>query len=144
MCYTSERITELGEGQVFVFGGNEGGKHGAGAARYAFEKFGAVYGQGFGFQGRSFSIPTKNWKIETLPLSIIGFYVDRFVAFAECRSDLVFFVTKLGMGLAGLRADEIAPLFAAASKLPNVILPREFWEVLSKKPGNHTILPNHG
>ena len=36
---------------VFVFGSNEAGRHGAGAARVALKSHGAIYGQGEGPQG---------------------------------------------------------------------------------------------
>lgn len=64
-------ITELKENQVFVFGSNEAGIHGAGAAKTALEKFGARMYQGFGHFGQSFAIPTKDKEIRTLPLSSI-------------------------------------------------------------------------
>ena len=46
--YTPENIQELGPGEIFVFGSNLSGMHGGGAARVAYEKFGAVWGQGTG------------------------------------------------------------------------------------------------
>ena len=39
---TPERITELGENEVFVFGSNLAGAHGGGAALLAYRKFGAI------------------------------------------------------------------------------------------------------
>ena len=42
--YTPENITKLLPNEVFVFGDNEAGIHGAGAALIAFKKFGAVWG----------------------------------------------------------------------------------------------------
>lgn len=45
---------------VFVFGSNPKGVHGAGAALVAKTQFGAVQGIGFGLQGNSFAIPTKD------------------------------------------------------------------------------------
>lgn len=47
-------------GVVFVFGSNPEGRHGAGAAKVARERFGAVYGQGEGLQGNAYAIPTKD------------------------------------------------------------------------------------
>ena len=46
--YTPERISELQEGEIFVFGSNLAGAHGGGAARLAYERFGAVWGEGVG------------------------------------------------------------------------------------------------
>ena len=64
--YTPEDIRELGPGEVFVFGSNLSGMHRGGAARVAYEKFGAVWGQGTGLQGRSYGIPTMQGGVETI------------------------------------------------------------------------------
>lgn len=45
---------------VFVFGSNPEGRHGAGAAKVAVQKFGAKYGQAEGIQGNAYAIPTKD------------------------------------------------------------------------------------
>ena len=42
--YTPDRITELGENEIFVFGSNLAGAHGGGAALLAYRKFGAIWG----------------------------------------------------------------------------------------------------
>lgn len=49
---------------VFVFGSNYQGRHGAGAAKVAREKFGAEYGQAVGLQGNSYAIPTKDLTVK--------------------------------------------------------------------------------
>ena len=46
--FTPERITSLAENEIFVFGSNMAGSHGGGAARLAYKRFGAVWGQGVG------------------------------------------------------------------------------------------------
>ena len=79
---TPEQITELSEKQIFVFGSNESGIHGAGAARTALA-FGAEMFKGFGLAGNTFAIPTKDWTIQTLPISVIEVYVKRFIAFTK-------------------------------------------------------------
>lgn len=99
---------------VFVFGSNEAGIHGAGAAREALLKYGAVQGTGFGPMGQSFAIPTKDWRIQTLPTEVIKAYVDRFIVFARFNPSLQFKVTRIGCGLAGLRDDVVAPMFKFA------------------------------
>ena len=43
--YTPENITELAQNEIFVFGSNLAGFHGGGAARIAYNKFGAVWGR---------------------------------------------------------------------------------------------------
>ena len=42
-----------------------------------------------------------------------------------------FLVTRIGCGNAGFNARQIAPLFAGASCLRNVHLPKEFWDILN-------------
>ena len=75
-----DKITSLKSNQVFVFGSNEAGRHGAGAAKIANSQFKAEYGVGFGPTGQCFAIPIKDWLINTLPISSIRFYVERFIA----------------------------------------------------------------
>ena len=109
---------------IFVFGSNLAGRHGKGAALWARQHRGAVYGQGSGLQGASYAIPTKDGSLRTLPLTSIRRHVDDFVAFARSRPDLTFQLTPIGCGLAGYGHAQIAPLFAAAPA--NVTLPAEF------------------
>lgn len=115
---TPERITSLSENEIFVFGSNLGGMHGGGAARLAFERFGAEWGKGVGLYGQTYAIPTMQGGVET-----IRPYVDDFIAFAKTRPDLTFLVTRIGCGIAGFRDEEIAPLFAAAHDVDNIVLP---------------------
>ena len=119
--YTPERITVLRADEVFVFGSNLAGMHGGGAARAAFEKFGAVWGCGVGLQGQSYAIPMMQGGVETIKP-----YVDDFIDFAHARPDLFFYVTRIGCGIAGFADAEIAPLFAAARTVPNICLPESF------------------
>ena len=49
---------------IFVFGSNPEGRHGAGAAKVAREKFGAIYGQGQGLQGNAYALPTKDLRVK--------------------------------------------------------------------------------
>lgn len=125
MEYTPDNINYLKPNEIFVFGSNLAGYHGGGAARTALNKFGAVWGQGVGLQGQSYAIPTMQGGVETIKP-----YVDEFIAFARSHPELKFFVTRIGCGIAGFTDEEIAPLFRAASKLPNVLLPKKFWNEL--------------
>ena len=119
--YTPERITELKADEVFVFGSNLAGMHGAGAAWLAFQKFGAVMGCGVGLRGQSYAIPTMQGGVETIKP-----YVDEFIVFAKSRPDLYFYVTRIGCGIAGFRDKEIAPLFKEAVGVENICLPKSF------------------
>ncbi len=120
-AFTPERITSLQADEVFVFGSNLAGMHGGGAARLAYERFGAVWGCGVGLQGQSYAIPTMQGGVETIQP-----YVDEFIDFARSRPDLFFYVTRIGCGIAGFADAEIAPLFAAARAVPNICLPESF------------------
>lgn len=123
--YTPDAISSLGYDEIFVFGSNLRGMHGGGAARVAVQRFGAIMGQGVGLQGQSYAIPTMQGGVET-----IRPYVDDFIRFAREHRDLVFFVTRIGCGIAGFTDEEIAPLFSKARDLTNVILPLSFCEML--------------
>ncbi|MBR5433092.1 MAG: hypothetical protein IK117_01490 [Bacteroidales bacterium] len=117
--FTPEYITHLEPNEVFVFGSNLSGFHGGGAAAVAMKLFGAVWGQGVGLQGQSYGIPTMQGGVETIKP-----YVDEFIAFAKSKPELTFFVTRIGCGIAGFRDEEIAPLFAEAHNVDNIVLPQ--------------------
>lgn len=106
---------------VFVFGSNLMGKHGAGAAKYAVAKLGAIYRREVGRQGCSYAIPTLDRILTKLPLEEIKKHVDEFIQYAIEHNDEDFFLTRIGTGLAGFRDEEIAPMFKNAP--PNVIRP---------------------
>ncbi len=126
--YTPEAITTLGPNDIFVFGSNLAGRHGGGAARIAYDRFGAVWGEGEGLQGHTYAIPTMQGGVDT-----VRPYVDRFIEFAKRQPLLTFYVTKIGCGIAGFSILEMAPLFRAARELHNVILPREFVDVIESE-----------
>lgn len=48
MLYYTGFIKTLRPNEIFVFGSNPEGRHGAGAAKHAAKYFGAKYGQGRG------------------------------------------------------------------------------------------------
>lgn len=126
--FTPERITHLAENEIFVFGSNLEGMHGGGAARTALEHFGAVWGTGVGLQGQSYAIPTMHGGPDA-----IRPYVDQFIEFAAAHPEYTFLVTRIGCGIAAFSAGDIAPLFAKAIDLENVILPKDFVDVIQRK-----------
>jgi hypothetical protein len=99
---------------IFVFGSNEAGRHGAGAARYAHTARGAKYGVGVGRTGECYAIPTKDMRIQSLPLHTIQEYVNGFIEHAKKATDCDFQVTCIGCGLAGYKHEDIAPMFQGA------------------------------
>lgn len=121
--YTPEAISSLKADEVFVFGSNLDGRHGGGAARAAVNKFGAIWGQGVGLQGQSYAIPSMQGGVETIKP-----YVDQFIAFAQEHTELFFYVTRIGCGIAGFKDRDIAPLFKEAMSMSNVCLPESFVE----------------
>jgi len=116
---------------IFVFGSNLAGRHGAGSAKHAMQDHGAIYGQGVGFQGDSYAIPTKDSSLNVLGLGEIQAHVWDFIYFAESNPQMNFEVVKIGCGLAGYKEPEIAPLFAGAPD--NVYLPNGWREIIAEK-----------
>lgn len=115
---TPDAITKLKENEVFVFGSNAIGAHGAGAAKAAKELFGAVEGIGMGLAGQSFAIDTMGRK-------------DRIREGADVLRDtakrlpaITFYLTKIGCGIAGYNEDEMKPLFA---DMPSNVIKPEGW-----------------
>lgn len=124
---TPDNITKIKENEVFVFGSNESGRHGKGAAKTALG-WGARWGQAKGLQGRTYGIPTKDSSVKrTLSVEEIRPYVEEFILFAKENTHLTFYVTEIGCGLAGRKPKEIAPLFKECEYMENVCLPMRFW-----------------
>jgi hypothetical protein len=118
-------------GEIWCFGSNQKGVHGAGAAKVARQKFGAKYGVGFGLTGNSYAIPTKSYAIQTLPLNIIKQHVGVFLAHVTNTPDDEYFLTRIGCILAGYKDAQIAPLFYPP--LDNVSYPEPWVKYLTKE-----------
>ena len=137
--FTPEKIESLKEMEIFVFGSNVQGEHVGGAALFAKNNFGAEDGLGFGFQGKSYAIPTcirlwdKKLNRYTKPFdSVLQIkpFVEAFISDAK-RFKATFYVTKIGCGIAGFKVAEIAELFRPCLDMENVILPKEFVDYLT-------------
>ena len=130
MKFTPENIRHLEPNQIFTYGANEKFYHGAGAAKLAL-KWGAKHGMA-GLVGQTYGIPTKDKKIQTLPLDKIQRHVHSFLAFAFTHPEYEFLVTKIGCGLANLSIKDIAPMFATVKTgaYNNIILPEEFYKII--------------
>ena len=143
--YTPENITELKPNEVFVFASNFKGQHFGGAAKVAHEKFGAVWGVGYGHTGQCFAIPTlkvgaSSGSLEKLNLWEIDTMVKAFFLYAKYNPDLTFYFTKIGLGIAGYELEEIATSvmfdweqtgygiddYTIRNIPSNVVLPKEF------------------
>jgi hypothetical protein len=119
--------------KIFVFGSNEAGRHGKGAAAFAYKNHGAIYGQGAGLQGNSYAIPTKDASLKPLALETIQSYVNIFLAFSELHPDWDFLITNIGCGLAGYTPTQIAPMFASHKDKSNLHFSIEFKSILHRK-----------
>ncbi len=128
-------ITKLEPTGVFVFGSNPQGRHGKGAALAAMKKFGAIYGQARGLQGRSYGIVTKDLKKgeRSIPLNVMEKEIEEFIEFAKQNPGLTFYVTLIGCDLAGYKTKEIGPLFKNAINVDNIHLPVQFWHKIKPK-----------
>lgn len=140
MRFTPEIITKLEPNEIFVFGSNLAGQHLGGAARVAKESFGAIDGQPFGLQGQSFAIPTLGAKLEQLPEEVLYSNICMFLDFVLNNQDKTFYLTKIGLGIAGYDIEFIKGLFWAAIRsfaiepswqvIPsNLVIPEDFLEV---------------
>lgn len=129
--YHNESIVKtLPENTIFVFGSNMAGKHMGGAAKTAFQHFGALLGVGRGWSGQSFAIPTMNEHLQQMPLSQIQHYVEDFKIYTANHPKNTYFLTSIGCGVAGYKVEEIAPMFKGIS--PNVIFPESFRPFVEK------------
>ena len=156
----SGRITKLKSNQVFVFGSNMDGFHGAGAAGFA--SFGELRnawrkhkydekpngwkgrwnekGRSEGFQegteGKSYAIPTiraPGFK-RSIPLEIIRKAVVRFYIFALSHPELEFMVAYSvgGSNMNGYADDEMASVFEQRAGIPeNVVFEKGFARLVS-------------
>lgn len=122
------RYESLAPGEVFVFGSNASGAHGGGAARQAYDQFGAVWGQAEGLQGQSYGIDSMSG------LGVLEVQAGRFLAFAGEHPELRFLVTEVGCGIAGYTPEDVAPFFRGAAA--NVVLPERFLAVLDAEQSN--------
>lgn len=116
------RIESLAPNEVFVFGSNARGAHAGGAARFAHERFGAVWGQAEGLQGQSYAIDTMSGR------DVFEEQARRFVAFAATHPELRFLVTEVGCGIAGYTPEQVAAFFRGTGE--NVVLAESFRAVL--------------
>ncbi len=112
--------------EIFVFGSNLAGQHYGGAARIAYEKFGAEWGVGTGRTGQTYAIPTMHGGIDDIKP-----YVDEFIEYARNHPNNRFLLTRIGCGIAGFNDSQIAPLFSKAMKLSNVNFPKKWYTILT-------------
>lgn len=132
--FTPEKIDRLEDNEIFVFGSNANGNHYGGAARVAFDKFGAEWGVGEGLTGKTYAIPTLDKNMEKVTkLKLVRSFI-KFIEFAKENDSKKFYLTKVGCGIAGWTIEEVKEILWVAAKacflerkLPsNIIIPEEF------------------
>ena len=124
MALTTMEKTLHHERFIFVFGANQAGRHGKGAALSARRFYGATPGVGEGRQGSSYAIPTKDENLQTLTLPQISEYVGRFIEHTTQYPNDHFMLTRIGCGLAGLDDQRVSALFDSVPA--NVWFPRQW------------------
>ena len=131
VAYTPEFVESLKDGQVFVFGSNLIGNHSGGASLVAMQRFGAVWGQAEGPQGKCYAIPVdiRGEAVENIS-AYMKRHIDKFLAYAKAHPELFFLIIRVGCGNAGFDEEFIAPFFKEAMKMDNVSLPKSFVKIL--------------
>lgn len=120
---------------VFVFGSNTAGIHGAGAAKHAADKWGAQRGIGHGPTGSAYALPTKDYTLRTLPMSVIEQNIEHFAEYARDNPTTLFLLTPVGTGLAGIPLSDIRAVVRRIGLPKNVTLyPAQDW-MASKRSG---------
>ncbi len=129
------KYTNYTGNKVFIFGSNTEGIHGAGAAAYALNNYGAVWGQPIGLQGNSYAIITKDLSKgnKSISLKVIKAQLLKLFEFAKNNPNLEFYLTAIGTGLAGYSMKEIVSLFIREDIPSNIELCQEFKNYINKE-----------
>ena len=140
----SGKIESLKPNQIFVFGSNEGSSkgdaatHGAGAAKLAKDKFGAVQGQTRGIQGQSYAIVTKKFydvKRSSSPEEITR-EIKSLYDYARNNPDKEFLVSDYSeSNLNGYSGQEMGDMFSNVGPIPsNIIFNENFEKLITTQP----------
>lgn len=109
--FTPERIVSLNEGEIFIFGSNLKGEHFGGAARLAYQQFGAEWGVSEGLTGQAYALPTVEANGRCVKLLDLGNSFMRLFETADSHPDNLFLLTKVGCGIAGYSVEEVSTEF---------------------------------
>ena len=112
----------------FVFGSNDRGLHGSGAANHAVENYGAQVGVSKGPTGNAYAIPVKNKYNRLKEFEEVRREIEECIRYAVANPDTEFHVTRIGCGYNGFNDEIIAPLFNSAPS--NVKFDRRWIEYL--------------
>jgi len=144
-------ITKLEPNQVFCYGSNPEGRHGAGAASVAIKYYGAISGIGRGHMGQSYGLVTKNLtpnytevlsditykkagersvsKVQII-INIIELYL-----YASKHSELEFFIgytVSNTPNLNGYTTEEMAEMFSIPPIPDNIVFNDEFYDLVNE------------
>lgn len=117
-------ITDLDPDEIFVFGSNLAGRHGAGAALQARKQFGAKLGCGTGLTGQCYAFPTLDKNLSQLSIDRLKKERDDLYRCCYDRPEKRFLLTKVGCGIAGYPEETMRALFANPPE--NLILPEDW------------------
>jgi hypothetical protein len=128
---------------IFVFGSNDRGVHGLGAAKTAVDEFGAIRNQSSGQQGKAFAVRTKMYQDNSLTkyndltienkkamdkMTVEDLNALRLAALSNPNTK--YYVTEIGTKLAGRTVDQMRQFFQRMNDkfgIPtNIILPQSF------------------
>jgi hypothetical protein len=140
----SGKVTSLKSNQIFVFGSNPEGRHGAGAAKYAKDNFGAIYGQGEGLQGKSYALPTKDLRVKennslkSISSENITSNIKRLYDVAKQNPTKEFLISDYSENnLNGYTGEEMATMFINAGPIPsNIVFNENFDKLIEKSQSN--------
>ena len=131
----SGSIYYLNDNQIFVFGSNTQGRHGKGAALTARLRFGAIYGNPEGIQGKSFAIITKDLTKKTHPSrtpSQVISQIEKLYKYATLHPDKEFIIAyKCGdNNLNAYSSHDMAKMFASRDIPENIVFDKQFYELV--------------
>lgn len=121
---------------IFVFGSNPEGRHGAGAAKVARDKFGAIYGQGEGLQGNAYALPTKDLRVKdnnslkSIDEKTIISSIEKLYKVAEQNPKKQFKIAyrnTIDKSLNGYTGLEMIDMFNQAGDIPSNIVFSKEW-----------------
>lgn len=130
--FTPERIQKLDPNDIFVFGSNLNGNHIGGAARIAYEQFGAEWGVGEGLTGQTYALPTLDHEMKCVTYGSLVDSFKRFIDVVTEHKECIFYLTKVGCGIAGWKLEDVRKAFwesvSNLRALPdNLVLPYDFY-----------------
>jgi len=131
-------IKELPENGIFVFGSNTQGRHGKGSALVARQKFGAIYGQAKGLQGKSFAIITKDltkYKHPSIKEIEIEVQISDLYYYAILHPELDFYIVYSGNGnnLNAYTPQQMAKMFNYVQIPENIVFEEEFAKLIENE-----------